>query len=753
MTINAPITSPVTLQYAADDGTAQAGTDYSLLTQRTLVFEPGGPQFQPIPIFTQGGPTGGADKSFTLAISDLSGPASLGTSQAQCVIRESDSLSPGNGGDASSANAAQSILAPQIDSALNEPHEPLSVQLTPAGANAQAVETAGSLDPTFGDEGMVTRAASAYLIAVDPEGRAVIAAEASDGGILLQRDDTDGTPDSTFGASGNGQVDESLGGWNYPLAMVVEPDPSTGGPDIVVAEYSSNVGYNMVRFLQDGSLDTSFGGTGSGVVPIGFSPSQALIQDGNILVAGTEYDMLGSHVALARYTPNGTPDPSFGSGTGTVTPQQGQYLVTAAIQPTTDDLILDTFNGSTYGLSRYDSGGQQDLNFGDDGVAGCNLYVSQLLPQSDARIVVVGDTTASCQFSMARYAADGSSVDSGFGAELTNDPAFAGVNFQFAAVQPDDKIVLAGDVPSGQSYWHDLGVVRLNPDGGFDQDFGTGGVTVTDFGPDTSTYTQGAALGPDGAGIYVMGTVYDESADTSSVLLLRYLTTTTTTTFLTPSDNPAVYGQSVTFTATVTPDSGSFDGGGTVQFLVDGENYGGPVSLSGGVATIQDSMLGLGTHAITALYSGDDNFQGSTAAFDQEVTLLPTSTAVTADVPAPVYGQTVTLTAAVSVTPPGSGQPTGTVQFYDGINALGTPVALGNDGNATLVTSALPVGSNVITASYSGDGTYGASTSDTFLVAVTQATPTVTLTSSANSAVVGQPVALAASVTRVQAAT
>ena len=107
-------------------------------------------------------------------------------------------------------------------------------------------------------------------------------------------------------------------------------------------------------------------------------------------------------------------------------------------------------------------------------------------------------------------------------------------------------------------------------------------------------------------------------------------TKTATTTAVTSSANPSVFNQSVTFTATVTPVSGSGTPTGTVQFQADGANLGSAVTLNGGVATVSTSSLTVGTHPITAAYSGDANFDTSngTLAGGQEVTQpIPTLTA------------------------------------------------------------------------------------------------------------------------------
>lgn len=82
-----------------------------------------------------------------------------------------------------------------------------------------------------------------------------------------------------------------------------------------------------------------------------------------------------------------------------------------------------------------------------------------------------------------------------------------------------------------------------------------------------------------------------------------------TTTAVISSLNPSVFGQSVTFTATVTGNSPT----GTVQFKDGAGTLGAPVTLSGGVAAFTTSALSVGTHPITAVYSSDASNAASTS--------------------------------------------------------------------------------------------------------------------------------------------
>jgi uncharacterized repeat protein (TIGR01451 family) len=166
------------------------------------------------------------------------------------------------------------------------------------------------------------------------------------------------------------------------------------------------------------------------------------------------------------------------------------------------------------------------------------------------------------------------------------------------------------------------------------------------------------------------------------------------------SPNPALYGQTVTFTVSVTS-SGPDTPTGEVRFPDVGL-----LPLSGGVATVTKSQLRAGTHAIVVEYLGDAaSAKSKSAPFDEVVNPAPTTTTLTSSINPSASGQKVTFTATVTSS---SGlDPFGKVTFTAGTTTLGT-MAL-KDTTASVSTSALPVGSNTITAIYSGSDSFVAS--------------------------------------------
>lgn len=193
---------------------------------------------------------------------------------------------------------------------------------------------------------------------------------------------------------------------------------------------------------------------------------------------------------------------------------------------------------------------------------------------------------------------------------------------------------------------------------------------------------------------------------TSSTLTEKIESTTTTA--LISSLNPAKYGQLVVFTATVSH-TGSGTPTGTVAFK-NGSTLLGSGTISGaGKASFSSSTLKISTGAsITAVYSGDTNFAGSTSpAVVQVVNKAGTSTAIVSSLNPSTSGAKVTFTATVKSST--TGTPTGSVSFYDGTTKLGT-VSL-SSGTAAYSTTALSVATHNITAVYAGNSDYTTSTS------------------------------------------
>ncbi len=210
-----------------------------------------------------------------------------------------------------------------------------------------------------------------------------------------------------------------------------------------------------------------------------------------------------------------------------------------------------------------------------------------------------------------------------------------------------------------------------------------------------------------------------------------------TTTVLTSSANPSVIGDPVTFTAQVNGmraqvPSGSvtFRDGTTVLSVVTT-----PVSPAAGTTssatyTFTATGLAFGSHAITATYSGDTNTTGSSASLTQLVQGTGTTTMMLTVGPNPAYeSQTVTLTAALTTDSRIVLSPSGTVQFFDGANPLGTSVITNN--TATFSTTSFAVGKHTITAQYTGDRTYTGATAGPVIETILPSN--MMLTSSLNS--------------------
>jgi YVTN family beta-propeller protein len=192
---------------------------------------------------------------------------------------------------------------------------------------------------------------------------------------------------------------------------------------------------------------------------------------------------------------------------------------------------------------------------------------------------------------------------------------------------------------------------------------------------------------------------------------------------LTTTRTPGTYGQAGSITVKVKANSpGSGTPTGTVTFSVDG-TAGQPVALSAGKATMSLAGLGAGSHQITATYSGDQNYLGTTsAALTQVINQASTTTALTTPQNPVQQGAAGAIIAKVKDVLPGKGAATGTVTFT--VNGVaGHPVPLTAFDTARLALAKLAAGANTITATYNGDTNHAASTSTQLVEVVNPPAP------------------------------
>lgn len=247
-------------------------------------------------------------------------------------------------------------------------------------------------------------------------------------------------------------------------------------------------------------------------------------------------------------------------------------------------------------------------------------------------------------------------------------------------------------------------------------------------------------------GVYNGNTNYNSS--TSSTVNQSVIAKVDTTTVVSSSQNPANQGVNVTFTATVTPVSGSVVPTGTVTFKDGAATLGTGTLNSSGAATFSTSSLTTGAHTISAVYAGDTNFNGSTSANFTQTIIGTTTTTVASNANPSVVNQSVTFTATISGTGPAR---TGTVQFFDGGTPLGTSPVSSNA--ATFSTSALSIGGHSITAVYSGDSNFTGSTSAILTQTVNKGSTTTSVASSLNPAFDNNSITFTATVSVVSPAT
>jgi uncharacterized delta-60 repeat protein len=277
----------------------------------------------------------------------------------------------------------------------------------------------GSVDSSFGSTTgrVITNFGAteqALALVLQPDGRIVVAGRtnkpAPNGNFdfALARYEAAGTLDLTFGTGGLVTTDFG-GSVDRAFAMALQPD----GKLVVVGDADAN--FALARYNSNGSLDPGFGTDGKVITSFGGTDqaSAVILQpDGKIVVAGQTDTGISIDFALARYMPDGSLDGAFGSGGRITTNFTGNSddLGAAVVLQSDGKIVVGGTSEDNFALARYTPDGGLDTTFGIEGKVTTNLGGEDLLHalalQPDGAIVAVGESAD--RFALARYQAFGS---------------------------------------------------------------------------------------------------------------------------------------------------------------------------------------------------------------------------------------------------------------------------------------------------------------------------------------------------------
>ncbi|HSY68886.1 MAG TPA: Ig-like domain repeat protein, partial [Edaphobacter sp.] len=227
---------------------------------------------------------------------------------------------------------------------------------------------------------------------------------------------------------------------------------------------------------------------------------------------------------------------------------------------------------------------------------------------------------------------------------------------------------------------------------------------------------------------------YAPSTSASTTVTVTGSTQAASSTVLTLSAATVAAGAPYSFTATVLPQHPQPTG--SVIFFSDGQPASASWPLNSGAITVSNINLTItpGVHLITAIYSGDPNYQASVSAsssFTLGLSAVSSTTTIAITPPIAVQGTAVTVSASIT---PSAPVPNGTAQLMLDGNLYGSPVALtGVTTNIPLLTNTLQSGPHVLRVFYSGDSAHQANTSAAATLTVLEPVGVFTLSPSASS--------------------
>jgi uncharacterized delta-60 repeat protein len=399
----------------------------------------------------------------------------------------------------------------------------LSAWAAPQTLLAQAQEFAvaryssadGSPDPCFDGDGLAATNFDSSdfemvnAVAPYPKGKTVAVGFATVAGVnkfALARYNDSGSLDTTFnGVDGKIIVSFADG---FANAVAVQRD---GKLIVAGGSYQAGVtGFDVIRYNANGSLDTTFNGSGRNWFTFASSTIQratglAIQPDGKIVVVGGANINGYDQFAVARLTTKGLLDASFGSGGEVLTDFPTTYEAAGAVALQSDGKIVvggTAGGGSTanqFAVARYNKNGKLDSAFNGGGIAlttlpspdgeaiGADIRALTILTEGtivaagvhyDLRDTGWGYAMETTQLAVARYNKNGSPVDAVVSDFAPAESPPWSWYLAAVAIGADGKIFAAGeaDIFTKQT------LACYNADGSRDTTFGTGGMVSSERG-------------------------------------------------------------------------------------------------------------------------------------------------------------------------------------------------------------------------------------------------------------------------------
>jgi uncharacterized delta-60 repeat protein len=381
------------------------------------------------------------------------------------------------------------------------------------------VPAPGILDPTFGNQGITLTPSSrqdfSKSLAVKSGGQIVLGGVTSllDPQIFLAQYTVNGVLDTTFNSTGSTPGTQTLlvGSRTEGNALAID---SSG--NILVAGFAIQSQTNMIvaRYTSAGILDTTFNSTGYNTLSIGSGATANAIglqSSGNIILAGTAVINGIPNIALARFTTSGALDTTFGTN-GITTTQIGTFASIASVAIDSSHNIIVAGNANNQiTVARYTPSGTLDNTFGTGGIVQPNIgspavaysVIVDRITGSN-HIVIAGSTkiNGTNQSLIMRLTSTGTFDTSFNSTGYTITPIAYGSEFYTLVgntSSSNTSYLTAGYANGAQSYQLSLAeyisnsatgvaVGQLNPA------FGQSGVSLTNLGD--VAYVKGSSLQP-----------------------------------------------------------------------------------------------------------------------------------------------------------------------------------------------------------------------------------------------------------------